>query len=143
MPISILAFYTRDPDLSPEEFQTYMEGTHMPLVKEIFGDQAPLSCTLRFPVRVKSGAGDRLGAPTSTQKRADPDAPVVLVGEPSDLEWDAMSEFTFRDELHVQQCLSILNSPDGQRLTDDEEKFTVPEKLRVVLMGNMGPAMQI
>jgi len=141
MPISILAFYTRDPDTTPEEFQSYMDNNHMPLIKEVFGEQAPLSCTVRYVVRVKSGAGDRLGAPTSTQKRADPDAPVVLVGEPSDLEWDAMSELLFRDELHVQQCLAMLDSPDGQRLKEDEEKFTVPEKLRVVLMDNKGTTM--
>lgn len=143
MPISFLAFYTRDPTLTPEQFQSYMDNNHMPLIREVFGDQAPVSCTLRYPVRVKSGAGDRLGAPTSTQKKANPDAPVVLIGEPSDLEWDAMSELMFRDELHVQQCLAILNSPDGQRLKEDEERFTVPEKLRVVLMGNMGNATQL
>ncbi|RMZ71854.1 dimeric alpha-beta barrel [Pyrenophora seminiperda CCB06] len=143
MAISILAFYVRDPKTTPEEFQDYMENHHWPLIKEVFGAEAPLSCTIRYVVRVKTGAGDRLGAPTSSQRRADPNAPVVLVGEPSDLEWDAMSELMFRDELHVQQCLSTLNSPEGQRLKEDEEQFTVPEKLRVVVMGGTGTTMQL
>jgi hypothetical protein len=135
MPISFLIFYTRRPDVSPANFRSYMEEKHVPLLKEIFKTHLPLSYTLQYPARVDSGAGDRLGAVTSSRGRADPDAPVVIVGSPSNIDWDCVGEMTFRDELHVQQCWAAMDGPEGQRAKEDEENFTVPERLRVVLMG--------
>jgi hypothetical protein len=134
MPISVLVFYTRRPDVTPEKFRSYMEGHHVPLIKEIFESHMPLSYTIRYPARVDSGAGDRLGAVTSSRGRAEPDAPVVLVGSPTDVQWDCIGEMVFRDELHVQQGMAAMNSQDGQRAKEDEEIFTIPEKLRVVLL---------
>lgn len=136
MPVSVLVFYTRRPDFTPAQFKAYMEDSHVPLIKEVMEPHFPLTYTLRYVVRVESGAGDRLGLPTASKKRADPDAPVVLVGSAGDLEWDAMGEMIFRDELHVQQGLATINSPNGQRVKEDEEVFTIPEKLRVVLVGD-------
>lgn len=95
----------------------------------------PQSFTLRFVVRVKTGAGDRLGAVTSSRGKADPDAPVVLVGSPQDMDWDAIGEMVFRDALHIQQCMSIMNGPGGQRIKEDEETIAITEKTRVILMG--------
>ncbi|KAF2849637.1 hypothetical protein T440DRAFT_122730 [Plenodomus tracheiphilus IPT5] len=135
MPQTVLVFYTRRPDLTPAEFEAYMVRHHVPLVKEIMGPHYPQSFTLRFAQRVESGAGDRLGATTSSKKRANADAPVVLVGSPDDLGWDAMGEMIFRDELHIQQAMATMNSPDGQKMKEDEEAFTDTDKLRVILMG--------
>jgi hypothetical protein len=135
MTISILALYTRRPDITPEQFRSYMEEHHVPLIKAAFGAHLPLSYTVRYPIRVASGVGDRLGAVTSSTGRADPNGPVVLVGQPSDVEWDCLGEMVFRDELHVQQGMAAINSPKGQEAKEDEEVFTVPEKLRVVLIG--------
>jgi len=98
MPISVLIFYTRHPDVTPEKFQTTMDESHVPLIKEVMGVHYPQAHTIRYVVRVSSGAGDRLGAPIASKKRAHPDAPVLLVGSPDDLGWDAMAEMIFRDE---------------------------------------------
>jgi hypothetical protein len=46
-----------------------------------------------------------------------------------------MGEMVFRDELHLQQGMAVMNNEDGQRVREDEESFTVPEKLRIVLIG--------
>ncbi|KAF1835917.1 hypothetical protein BDW02DRAFT_567529 [Decorospora gaudefroyi] len=135
MTFSVLVFYTRRPDVTPERFQTYMEETHVPLFKKVLGPHYPLSYNMRYVVRVSSGAGDRLGATTSAKGRADPDAPVVLVGSTKDVEWDALGEMVFRDELHVQQAFAMMNSPAGEQVQDDEGEFTVPDKLRLLLMG--------
>jgi hypothetical protein len=135
MAISVLCFYTRRPEITPEYFQSYMEEHHLPLIKKIFEIHPPQSYKLRYPVRVKTGAGDRLGAVTSRTGRADPDAPVVIVGSPQEMDWDALGEMIFRDELHIQQCLSMMNGPEGQRIKDDEETIAIPEKTRVILMG--------
>ncbi|KAG9195393.1 hypothetical protein G6011_00514 [Alternaria panax] len=135
MPISFIYFYLRRPDVTPEHFRSYMEETHVPLIKEVFEMHPLQSLRLRYIVRVKTGAGDRLGAVTSSRGRADPDAPVVLIGSPKDVDWDAMGEMVFRDELHVQQCLAVMNGPGGQRIKEDEETIAITEKTRVILMG--------
>lgn len=46
-----------------------------------------------------------------------------------------MQMFTDLTRLHIQQGLALINSPGGQMVKEDEEEFTIPEKLRVVLMG--------
>lgn len=48
---------------------------------------------------------------------------------------DMMGEMIFRDELHLQQCLAVVNSMEGQRIKDDEENFTIPHLLKVALIG--------
>lgn len=51
------------------------------------------------------------------------------------MNWDAMGEMVFYDELHVQQCLALMNEPDGQRIKEDEELFALTEKTLVVIVG--------
>ncbi len=130
MPLTVLVFYTRRPEISPEEFISHLENIHMPMLKEVIGPHYPISYSLRHVIRVKTGAGDRLGATTSTRKAAEPDDPVLLVGAPNDLDWDCVGEMVFRDELHLQQGLAMINKPESQRLKDDEELFAVQNKLR-------------
>jgi hypothetical protein len=135
MTVSVVAFYTRLPEITPAEFKRYMEEDHMPKVKKCMGEHYPLSYSRKYVERVESGAGDRLGASSgATKKHADPMAPVVLVGNPSEIGWDMMAELIFRDELHLQQCYATMNSDDGQIMKDDEENFTQPQLLKVVLM---------
>jgi hypothetical protein len=131
MPISVIAFYTRRPDMSPTDFKKHMEEVHIPILKDVMGVHYPTSYPRRYPVRAESGLGKRLGAPAASN----PTSPVVLVGSPSDLTWDMMGEFIFRDELHLQQGYARINSPDGQQVKDDEENFTVPHLFQVIIVG--------
>lgn len=135
MTISALLFYTRRPDISPPEFEKYMSKHHVPLIKEVMGPHYPQTYTMRFVVRVSSGAGDRLGAIISSRGRAADDAPVVLIGSPQEVDWDAFGEMVFRDELHMQQALALLETPGGQAIKEDEENFTMVDKMKVILMG--------
>lgn len=66
--------------------------------------------------------------------RANPNDPVVLIGAPSDLEWDAMGKMIFRDELHVQQALAIMDT-SGERIKEDEDLFALVDKTMVVVIG--------
>lgn len=135
MPQTLLLFYVRRPDLTPVEFEKYLTEHYLSLMKEVMGPHFPSSATFQFVLRVGSGVGDRLGAPMSSTKKAPADAPVVLVGAPEDLGWDAMGELVFRDELHLQQAFAIFNSPEGQRIGEDEEAFCLPDRTKVVLTG--------
>ncbi|KAJ8111865.1 hypothetical protein OPT61_g5637 [Boeremia exigua] len=131
---TLLLFYTRRSDLTPAEFQEYMEQKYIPILKETMGAYAPIATTLRFTERCGSGYGDRLGAKLASKYRNHPDAPVLLVGHPKDLGWDAMMELSFKDDLHLMQGYAVVNGEEGQRVHDSEAEFTVPEAMKVVLM---------
>jgi hypothetical protein len=135
MVVSVLLLYTRRSDIGPEEFKRYMEDKHLPLMKQVLGDHYPASFPRRYLQRIESGAGDRLGTPSASKKTGDPAGPVVLVGAPEELGWDMWGEMVFRDELHMMQCYAAMNSLEGQAVKDDEENFTDPHLLKVVLVG--------
>ncbi|USP75498.1 uncharacterized protein yc1106_02772 [Curvularia clavata] len=90
---------------------------------------------MHYVERVKTGLGDRLGAVTSMTGRAEPNDPVVLIGVPSSLEWDAMGKMIFRDELHLQQALAIMESGGGERIKEDEDLFALVDQTKVVVVG--------
>lgn len=133
-PLSILLFYKRRADLTPEEFKSHIENNYLPILKSSFGIHYPKTVILRYAERVESGAGDRFGATMASKSRNPPEAPVVLVGSPSDLGWDCMCEMVFRDELQFHQAYAIINSEAGQVVKEEEERFSEIESMRVVLM---------
>jgi hypothetical protein len=135
MALTILMFYTRRHDFTPAEFREHLEKKYLPIVKEVMGPHVPEVTTLRYVERCGSGFGDRLGAILASKYRNDKDAPVLLVGYPKDLGWDAMVEMSFKDDLHLMQGYAATNSAAGQRIRDAEEEFTVPDLMKVVLMG--------
>jgi hypothetical protein len=134
MTVSVVALYTRLPDLNPSEFKRYIEEVHMPIIKKCMGEHYPIAFSRKYVEVVESGAGDRMGASGASKKNADPAAPVVLLGPPGEVGWDMMAELIFRDELHLQQAFATMNSDDGQALKDDEENFSLPHLLKVILM---------
>lgn len=134
MALTILMFYTRRPDFTPEQFRAHMESKYLPIVKEVMGPHLPETTTLRYVERCGSGFGDRLGATLASKYNNDPHLPVLLVGYPRDLGWDAMVEMSFKDDLHLMQGYAATNSAEGQRIRDAEEEFTVPDEMKVVLM---------
>lgn len=136
MTVSAQLFYKRREDIAPEAFEKYMIEKHVPLVREVMAAQAPQTYTMRFVARVSTGHGDRLGATLSSRSRIAGDAPVVLVGTPADINWDAHGEMVFKDMLHLQQGLAMMETPGGQRIKEDEYNFTDPDALVVVLMGD-------
>jgi hypothetical protein len=53
----------------------------------------------------------------------------------SEIFFATILNLNFSVRLHLQQGLALINSPGAQRVKEDEEAFTVPEKLRAVVMG--------
>ncbi|PLB54863.1 hypothetical protein P170DRAFT_432432 [Aspergillus steynii IBT 23096] len=105
---TILAFFSRKPDLTSDEFKAYYETTHMPLIKDIAG--------IHFPI---------------THKRFY--TPRILVGDPADLQVDVYAELTFRDIEHLNAFKGTLIA-DAERLAEDEERFLDRKKIRVVMV---------
>ncbi|KAF3052383.1 hypothetical protein E8E11_011296 [Didymella keratinophila] len=137
MALTILMFYTRRPDFTPAHFREHMESKYLPIVKEVMGPHVPVVTTLRYIERCGGGFRDRLCATLASKYRNAENAPVLLVGYPKDLGWDAMVEMSFKDDLHLMQGYAATNSAEGQRIRDAEEEFTMPEAMKVVLMGRV------
>ncbi|KAJ4983287.1 hypothetical protein SVAN01_11214 [Stagonosporopsis vannaccii] len=111
-----------------------METKYMPIIQEVVGLHVPGTAILRYTMRCSSVFGDRLGATLASKQRNAPDAPILLVGGPVDLGWDAMLEMSFKDELYLMQGHAVTNSEKRQRIRDAERELTVPEAMEVILM---------
>jgi hypothetical protein len=112
------------------------ENEYVPLLLSIGGKTFPLKHTRNYVERVKSGAGTRAGVGPASEARAPSSAPVVLLGNANEVDWDFFSEMEFRDELHFQQFFAIINEQEAaDKLAEAEERFSVPEKLRIVVLG--------
>ncbi|PSN71308.1 hypothetical protein BS50DRAFT_280020 [Corynespora cassiicola Philippines] len=136
MTYSIVLFVSRKPGLSIAQFRHHWEEIHVPLLKSLTGNSFPLSHARNYVARVEDGAGERAGVRTASSKKADSTAPVVLVGNKEDVDWDGFATLTFRDELHFQQFFALVNQPEAaDKIQEDEEAFSDPAKFKVVVLG--------
>ncbi len=117
--VVVAVFVTRKPTLSPEEFEDHWENKHVPLLKSLSGARFPLSHTRHYLFRSESA----------------PDYPLNLVmGQPRDFDFDAFAVVTFASEAALKEFSVTLSSPE---VTEDEDRFTIRERLRVVILGSM------
>lgn len=123
MPYSILIFAYRLPSLTPSEFRSHWENSHIPLVKSIAGNHFPLSHTRRYIHR--GVGGDDNSHPAS-----------VLVGTQQDFEYDGIAELMFEDENAFQTFFGIITQPEAAaKIAEDEEKFLDRKRMTAVVVG--------
>lgn len=127
MPYIVLIFAHRKPGLSPAEFKSHYESSHVPLVQSLAGPLFPRSHTRRYIQRVQ---GSTEGSTDNASHPA-----VVLVGTPADFEYDAFAELVFDDETAFQAFFACVSQVEAAgRIAEDEEKFLDRAKMRVVLV---------
>lgn len=127
MPYIVLIFAYRKPGLSPAEFKSYYESRHVPLIQSIAGPLLPISHTRRYIQRVQGSTEG--GADNGNHPAA------VLIGTPTDFEYDAIAEVIFEDEAAFQAFFACVNQEEAAvRIAEDEEKFLNRAKMRVVLV---------
>jgi hypothetical protein len=66
------------------------------------------------------------------------DTLVVALGDPKDpdVQWDAVSEWRFKDELSLMQAAGLLHEGiSSGDLADEEAKWCQSEKTKIVLLG--------
>ncbi|KAI9038722.1 EthD domain-containing protein [Aspergillus affinis] len=125
MPCTIIAFLSRKPGLTPTEFKTYYETTHIPLLKDIAGAHFPIAHKRFYLPRARvSDAAD-----TDHSNTAYP-AP-ILAGDAAEFQYDVYAELTFRDVEHLGAFHGALMA-DGERLAADEERFLDRSLIRAV-----------
>ncbi|KAH8425961.1 EthD domain-containing protein [Aspergillus melleus] len=125
MPCTIIAFFARKPGLTPTEFKTHYETTHIPLLKELAGPHFPIAHKRFYLPRTRAPDADE----TDHSNTAYP-AP-ILAGESADFQYDVYAELTFRDVEHFGAFHGALMK-DGERLVADEERFLDRSKMRAV-----------
>lgn len=116
MTYTVLIFAYRKTGTIPEQFRTHYEGSHVPLVKEIGGEQFSLAHTRRYIQRTE-------GAAEGTERNAAYPA-TVLAGSQAEFDYDAFAELTFADAAHFQTFFGLTQQPENAaRIAADEEKF--------------------
>jgi hypothetical protein len=116
-PFIVVVFVTRKPTLSPEEFKDHWENKHVPLLKSLAGPRFPLSHRRHYLSRDPSA----------------PDYPLrVAVGQPEDFDFDAFTVVTFESEAAFKQFVPTMTRPE---VFEDEDRFTVRERMKAVILG--------
>jgi hypothetical protein len=113
---TIRVFVTRKPGLSPDDFKDHWENKHIPLLESLSGPRFPLSHIRHYLARDSLNPDDR---------------PYVLVGTSEDFTWDAYAEITFESEAQFKDFVPVMSS---REVLEDEERFTVPGKMRAVVV---------
>lgn len=117
---------SRKEGLTLTQFKRHHEDVWVPLVKEVCGHLFPLTWTRRYLAESEHEAQRKPGAAG---------LPALLIGNKEDVGWDCLSEMTFSDELHFQQFFARINEIEtGQRLLEEERKFSDSSKLKFIVM---------
>jgi uncharacterized protein (TIGR02118 family) len=121
MPYTVLIFAYRKPGLSPAEFKSHYESSHVPLVQSLTGSLFPKSHTRRYIQRA-----DSANHPAT-----------VLVGTQADFEYDAIAELIFDDEGAFQAFFACVSEAKAaEKIAQDEDKFLDRTKMKVVIEGD-------
>ena len=113
-PITALLFCYRKPDLDAEQFRTYCEEQHVPLVMSLMGSDYRASQTRYYTNRVSG----------------------FVMGAPSDTSPDLVAVITYESEEDMQHTMRA-RMADGTRekIEADEDKFLDRSKLQLVVLG--------
>lgn len=120
-PYTVLIFAYRKPGLSPAEFKSHYESSHVPLVESIAGSLFPKTHTRRYIQRA-DGADH---------------AATVLVGSQADFRYDAIAELIFDNEAAFQAFFARVSEPKAaEKIAQDEDKFLDRARMKVVIEGD-------
>ena len=139
------AFLTKNPALTTEEFITYYETKHVPLINHLAGpENQPLVYKRRYThrddpahVRVRAkvdASGVPIGAiansPTVSKAEADSKERET---DPSNVDFDVITEVGFADQAAQKRWFEAL-AKGGDAVPKDEERFLWRERTRAVVV---------
>lgn len=132
MTYTILAILYRKPGLTPSQFKSYYEITHVPLVREVTGSHFPTVYRRSYLPRAHihgQGGIDDTGADADTSNTAY-QATTALAGSPSDFQFDVVTEMVFEDEPHFR-AFQVALDKNSERVKADEAAFFDTSKIHV------------
>ena len=116
-PYTILSLETRLPTLTPTAFASYYENTHVPIIKSAVGSAFPVSHA-RYYIK----------------RQPDSTSPLVFIGDPGKVDYDAVVVMTFESEEHMGEFQRMYAGEEGRVIRESAEKFIVASELVVVGM---------
>ncbi len=139
------AFLVKKPGLTTEEFISYYENHHIPLINRLAGpENQPLVYKRRYthrddPAHVYVRARvDAKGTPTAAAEGGvSPSLPSQeLADDPGNVDFDVITEISFQDQEAMGRWMSALvkNGNGGEMVATDEEKFLWRERTRAVVV---------
>lgn len=118
MPVTIISYETRKPNLTPSNFAKYYDDTHVPIMKAAMGSSFP-SSHARYYVK----------------RQPDSVCPMVFIGSPAKVDYDAVVIMTFNDQQHLEDFQTKYGQPEiAQPIWESAENFIVSSELVVVGM---------
>lgn len=122
MPYNILIFVRRIPGLSPSKFKDHYES-HVRLLQHFSGDLFP-KLHKRYYLNFSEDNHDS--------------HPTVLQGDKASFDFDAVAEVSFDNEAAYHAFIDVLSTEEAtEKLTADEDSFSVREKLKIVVIGDI------
>ncbi|OJJ56560.1 hypothetical protein ASPSYDRAFT_33641 [Aspergillus sydowii CBS 593.65] len=136
MTYTIFAVLYRRPGLTPAQFKSYYETTHVPLVREVTGSHFPTvykrSYLPRAHIHGQSGIDDTnadTDAEADTSNTAYPNT-TTLAGRPSEFQFDVITEMVFEDETHFR-AFQVAIDRNNDRVKADEAMLFDTSKINV------------
>ncbi|KAI0785780.1 hypothetical protein C8Q75DRAFT_735276 [Abortiporus biennis] len=130
-----LAFLTKKPGLTTEEFISYYEEHHIPLINRLTGpENQPIVYKRRYthrddPKRVMVRAQvDEGGQPVAGERNGDN----KLTEDKGNVDFDVITELVFEDEAAQQRWMGALLK-NWDTVVEDEERFLWRERTRAVV----------
>ncbi|OLN85655.1 hypothetical protein CCHL11_08308 [Colletotrichum chlorophyti] len=117
----LLVYLYRKKGISHAEFRDHYEYIHIPLTRELTGSLFPSLHARRY-----------------IERSQPEDKPVVLIGDKSLDEYDAVVDVAFKNEEAAQAFFAATNSGKvAERLRKDNEQFLDWQRVRIVKVGDV------
>ncbi|KAI0533824.1 EthD domain-containing protein [Xylaria digitata] len=130
MTYTFLAFLSRKPGTTPEEFRNYYAGSHLPWFRELVGSHFPVRHTQQYIHRTEASPNDG-----NTQRNPSTPATTYL-GSQADFDYDVVATLEYKDEAAFQAMYKFVQEPDiAAKITADEERFLDRSQTRMVVVG--------
>ena len=137
----VLAFLTKNPALTTEEFIAYYETKHIPLINRLAGpENQPLVYKRRYthrddPAHVQVRAKvDAAGVPIDAAAiSAGSGDAKTQVPDPGNVDFDVVTELQFADQDAMRRWLDAL-ATGGDAVPKDEERFLWRERTRALVV---------
>lgn len=114
---TVLLHCYRLPEIEPDQFRSYIEQKHVPLVQSLLGPNHPLTHTRYY---TRGGSSYTIGGSSPE----DPDLIAII---------------EFENEAAMQQSMQArLADGTREKIQADEDKFMIRSKAKVMVLGNGG-----
>lgn len=135
MSVRVFIYAYRKPGLSLQDFKRFYEN-HVKLIKDITGDDFPLSHKRHYIARHIVSSEDGKNIPATERNPTTP--ATVFAGQQSDFDFDAYAELTFASPEALQIFTAKVQAPEVAAVLEaDEETFLDRSKLGIAMLGDV------